>query len=130
MVATSKDGKRQDIVSKELNKEIYGIIEKQLEKPLYKGASAFGNVASYIKTGRDLFDNCNIMEQCDIISELIGFLQCKGLKANLVKIGGSANSGTILASKNITDCEVMLINYSPAGLYKKVTVINKPDKNS
>ena len=129
MVATSKDGKRQDIVSKELNKEIYGIIEKQLEKPLYKGASAFGNIASYVKTGRVLFDNCNIMEQCDIISELIGFLQCKGLKANLVKIGGSANSGIILASKNITECEVMLINYSPAGLYKKVTVINKPDKN-
>lgn len=130
VVATSKDGKRQDTVSKELNKEIYGIIEKQLEKPLYKGASTFGNIASYVKTGRVLFDNCNIMEQCDIISELIGFLQCKGFTANLVKIGGSANSGTLKASKNITDCEVMLINYSPAGLYKKVTVINRPDKNS
>lgn len=128
LVCTSRDGKRKDYVKKSQNGEIYELIYEQLGKEIYKGVTAFGSVRQIMKDGKEIFDELNNLEQCEVLIKIVAFLQCKGLNADLVKIGGSGRSGIMRTGNDVTQDEVLLINYSPAGLYKNVVVINKPDK--
>jgi len=129
LVATSRDGKRKDYVTKMLNAEIYELIENQLRKPIYGGVSTFSNVLKCMENGRQKFDGLTILEQCEVLKQLVGFMQCKGLSADLEKIGGSKNSGKIQINKVITDKNVSIVNYSPAGLYRNTIIVNRVDKD-
>ena len=78
--------------------------------------------------GGETFGQLKILEQCKVLKELIGFLQCKGFSADLTAIGASGRSGVIVCDKKITKTDIALINRSPAGLYENVVVINKTNR--
>lgn len=128
LVSSSRDGARKDTVSRKDNLLLYELIKRQLSKEIYKGLSAFETIKKYVETGKDKFSSTDLIKQCETITELVKFLQCKGLLVNLSEIGGSVKSGIMLASKKITDCEVVLYNISLTGLYKNSVVLNKPQK--
>ena len=128
LVIKSKISEKNRYISKEENQKVYDLIKRQLGKDLYKGIGAFGLIKSYLIKGDEKFRQLNVFEQCAVLKELVKFLQCKGMPANLTAIGESKRSGVLIQNSNITETNVALINRSPAGLYENVVIINKPYK--
>ena len=128
VIATSRDGKRRDAISKQLNERIYDELIEQLDNKLYVGIRTFGLIRGYLVTGKEKFLTLGVFDQCYVLKQVVRFLQCKGFPVDLRLIGHSENSGKIQQSKDITDVDLKIINRSIAGLYENTVVLNKPNK--
>lgn len=128
VIATSREGKRKDAISKQLNEKIYDELIVQLSNKLYAGIGTFGLIRRYLVEGKEKFLTLGVFDQCYVIKAIVGFLQCKGFTVDLRLIGYSKDSGRIQQSKDVTDVDLKLINRSIAGLYENTVVLNKPNK--
>lgn len=128
VIATSRDGKRRDAISKQLNEKIYYELILQLSNKLYAGIGTFGLIRRYLVEGKEKFLALGVFDQCYVLKQVVRFLQCKGFPADLRLIGFAAICGKIVCANNVTDVDLKLINRSIAGLYENTVVLNKPKK--
>ncbi len=128
VIATSREGKRRDAISKQLNERIYDELIAQLSNKLYAGIGTFGLIRGYLVAGKEKFLTLGVFDQCYVLKQIVRFLQCKGFTADLRLIGFAPQCGRIVCANNVTDVDLKIINRSIAGLYENTVVLNKPNK--
>lgn len=104
-------------VDKESNTALYDKITLQLSRSVYSEISGSKFYVKCINERKNQFMDLSVFDQVKTLSEIIKFLECKGLTSNLTSIDLVANAGKLLISKNITDADIVLINSSPCGLH-------------
>ena len=73
--------------------------------------------------GEEKFKQEKMEDKVKILSEILKLFECKTNRANLVKIGGSAESGVCCLSKNtvgkkLLAGEIVLVNQSVTGIFE------------
>lgn len=104
-------------VDKTANIALYDKIIEQLSRSVYNCISGAKYFKDNIISHRNEFEKLTVYGQINTLYEIIKFLECKGLTANLEAIGLVKNAGKILINKDITNANVVLINSSPCGLH-------------
>lgn len=113
-----------DKVIPEENLRLYDALVEKLDSPVYAGLSVKGQVP-LLRGQRSRFAALSVEEQCVVLFEVLHFMQCKGLTADLTLIGGVANAGKTLSSKFIQDTHAKIIYQSPTGYYRQVIDLDK-----
>ena len=107
-----------NLISKDRNTALYELLlEKHLNSIYAKRPNPIGHM---LRNGRSAFEDLSLEGQA---KALINILQQSGIgfpNSDLTSIGGSAHSGVMLTSKNISkNKEIKLINESVTGLYRQ-----------
>lgn len=105
-------------ISNEMNIELYQeLISKHKHGIFNKRPNAIGDK---LESGVKKFVKLSIEEQTRTLYEILKLTMLGTLTADLTAIGGSANSGKMLMSKEISkNDEVLLINQSVTGLFEQ-----------
>ena len=122
-VKTNRSGNDKLVVNRDKNVALYRDFKNRLLKPVYKGISTFGTFQSKLEKSEDKFISLTVTEQARVLLQILKFFKCNAETVDLSLLGGAGRSGTLLVNKNITNVDFKLINYSPAGLTKKVRTV-------
>lgn len=113
-----------DGISYEKNLDIYNMLFHKISKTIY--SKRLSSQIEKFKTGKSVFKELSRNEQCELICEAIKLFQCNPVTSNLKLIGGVANAGKLLMSKNIVKGEncnvgkkISIIHQSPTGLFEQ-----------
>ena len=105
-------------INVEYNVELYDLLTyKHVHGIFHKRPNPMGDK---LQQGREMYVNLSLIDQCNVLYQIFQLTCIANPKADLQLIGGSASSGVMLTSKNITDAkEFVLINQSVTGLYEE-----------
>lgn len=105
-------------ITLEKNIKLYDELYRKQKETIYRFRPA--SQCEILKNGKEKFTALSIEEQCLVLNEILHLLQCKPIKANLKKIGGSSSAGNIQTGKVISKCsEAKLIHQSVTGLFEQ-----------
>lgn len=102
---------------------MYRDLKSRLSKSVYHGISAFETFKNNLEKSEDKFISLTVTEQARVLLQILKFFKCNAEVADLTLLDGSKNAGKVLFNANITNVDFKLINYSPAGLTKKVRTV-------
>lgn len=122
-VKTNRSGNDKLVVNRDKNVALYRDFKNRLSKSVYKGISAFETFKNNLEKSEDKFISLTVTEQARVLLQILKFFKCNAETVDLSLLGGAGRSGTLLVNKNITNVDFKLINYSPAGLTKKVRTV-------
>lgn len=120
VIKTNRNGERKLVITKESNIELYDGLRSKLGNTIYSGISAFKTFKGNLDKGVEKFVALDIIDQAKAIIQVLKVFKNNAEAANIILIGGSANSGKTLISKNITDVDFKIIDLSPAGLTQRI----------
>lgn len=120
VIKTNRNGERKLVITKESNIELYDELRSRLGNTIYSGISAFKTFKGNLDKGVEKFVALDIIDQAKAIIQVLKVFKNNAEAANIILIGGSANSGKTLISKNITDVDFKIIDLSPAGLTQRI----------
>lgn len=120
VIKTNRNGDCKLVITKESNIELYDELRSKLGNTIYSGISAFKAFKCNLDKGFEKFVELNIIDQAKVIIQVLKVFKNNAEAANIILIGGSANSGKTLINKNITDVDFKIIDLSPAGLTKRI----------
>lgn len=100
------------------NIELYDLLTtKHIQEIYHKRPNPMGDK---LQQGREKYIKLSLIEQCNVLYQIFQLTCIANPKADLQLIGGSASSGVMLISKNVTDSkEFVLINQSITGLFEQ-----------
>lgn len=122
-VKTNRSGNDKLVVNRVKNVALYRDLKGRLSKSVYRGISAFETFKNNLEKVEDKFVSLTVIEQAQVLLQILKFFKCNDKTADLTLLGEGKGCGTLRINKNITNVEVKLINYSPAGLTKKVRTV-------
>lgn len=100
------------------NIQVYGMLLEKHKNTIY--AKRPCSCIKKLENGREKFVALSKEEQCIVLGEIMHLFQCKPFTADLVRIGGVANSGRMQIGKEISNYDsVKLINQSPTGIFQQ-----------
>lgn len=106
-----------DGIDKENNLALFDFLSEKLSKTLYN--IAYKTQAQLTSGNKETFANLTEREQVKTLYELLHLFQCKSMRSDLSLIGGPAQTGKLLKSKEITGNDKAEIIYqSPTGLFE------------
>lgn len=106
------------IISSEKNLKLYDVLTNKLTGGIYLNRKS--SIINLLINGRKKFISLTKAQQCVIITRIISWFNSTQQKVDLTDIGGSANSGYLKTSKQISNArEAILIQQSVTGLYEK-----------
>lgn len=113
-----------DGINRELNMELYRCFEQKLQHSIF--CKMPGCQARTVTEGKDKFEEMSVEGQVTVLLSLIELLKAgRAGGCDLKEIGGKSKSGAMNLGAAIasSSCEdIRIIDYSPAGLHKKVSV--------
>lgn len=105
-------------ISQEENVRLYQVFGEKLSGTIYRFRPA--NPKEKLRQCQEKFVSLSLEEQCIVLGEILHLFQCKPVLADLTRIGGSPNTGSIKVGKDISSCALAkLINQSPTGIYER-----------
>lgn len=106
-----------DGIDKENNLALFDFLSEKLSKTLYN--IAYKTQAQLTSGSKETFANLTERKQVKTLYELLHLFQCNRMLSDLSLIGGSAHSGSLFKSKEITDnVKAEIIYQSPTGLFE------------
>ena len=106
-----------DGIDKENNLALFDFLSEKLSKTLYN--IAYKTQAQLTSGNKETFANLTEREQVKTLYELLHLFQCNSMRSDLSLIGGPAQTGKLLKSKEITGNDKAEIIYqSPTGLFE------------
>lgn len=107
-----------DKISDETLLELYDAFVDKLENSIFSKRPA--NQIKSLKMGRDIFLSLSLSDKAKVINEILNMFRCdNATTADLKRIDGSANAGSMAVNKNtVGKSRVVLVNQSVTGLYE------------
>lgn len=109
-----KPNKKERVLSREKNIELYDVIINQLSKSIYN-ISAIQGVVEKLKQGAESFEMLTINDQAKMLNGLIAYIGGADT-VDLSAIGGVKEAGATRIKKNITDLNISLVCQSVSGI--------------
>lgn len=121
VISESKNINKPDLkISLSDNLKLYDLITNQLKKPIYQHLS-IASMVSKLENSRIEFTNKNVRIQAYVLYEMLHLIQTKSTKSNLSYIADNSKFlGSNTINKNITKCNIEIIDQSITGIYQNV----------
>lgn len=107
-----------------MNEELYVCLERKLEKSIFHKMP--GCQYEVVAKGKEKFVALSVEEQVTVLLELVILLQAgRAGGCNFQAIGGKSTSGAMLIGAALSSSsyeDIRIVDYSPAGLHRKVSV--------
>ncbi len=107
-------------IDRRQNTELYDMLTRKLDLPVYSGISAFKSFKNTLGKCRDAFTAQTVLNQTIVLLEILKFFKCNAALSNLTLIGASKYTGTTYINQNITDADFRIVHKSACGLVKRV----------
>ena len=120
VVKTNGDGVEKLVVDKEKNIKLYKYLIDKLYDDAYSGISSFSTFRTNLEKGKEKFVSLCTRDQIIVLLQILKFFKCNAETSDITLIEGSANSGKILINNNISNVNFSIIDYSSAGLIKRI----------
>lgn len=113
-----------DGINRQMNEELYVCLERKLEKSIFHKMP--GCQYEVVAKGKEKFVALSVEEQVTVLLELVILLQAgRAGGCNFQAIGGKSTSGAMLIGAALSSSsyeDIRIVDYSPAGLHRKVSV--------
>lgn len=119
-VSTNRKGEVGVCINAENNIKLYrGIIDK-LSSKAYKGLSCVENFKNKISDKKCEFEQLIVFEQAKVLLQIVAFMKCNAVCADLSLLGEGKWLGRFIVSNNITNVDFAIIHQSPCGLVTRI----------
>lgn len=113
-----------DGITQEENEKVYECLSKKLKQSIF--CKMPGCQSQIVSEGKERFQKMAVEQQVDLLLNLIDLMKSgRAGGRDLRAIGGKEKSGAMSLGANLSSSayeEIRIIDYSPAGLHRKVSV--------